>query len=116
MAWSACTPPQAPTRLIGLRPTQLYGTLPRFEPSEIDGIWAGTLTYGSIRLRLVFYIANGPHGLIATMKSCDQGDAMISMSSAKLVGRTVVLEAEGIRATLEGKLDQNFGTIDGTWT
>jgi uncharacterized protein len=90
--------------------------LRRFEPSGIDGIWAGTLTHGSIRLRLVFYIANGPDGLIATMKSCDQNDVMISMSSAKLVGRTVVLEAEGIRATLEGKLDQIFGTIDGTWT
>lgn len=90
--------------------------LRRVQRSEVDGIWAGTLTFQSFRLRLVFYIANSPGGLIATMKSCDQNDAMVAISPVKLVGRAIVLEAGAIGARYEGGLDATFSTIEGTWT
>ena len=88
----------------------------RIKPSHIDGIWAATLSHQSLRLRLVFYIANSPGGLIATMKSCDQSDAIVRMSSVKLIGRAIVLEADGIGARFDGEADHEFRTIEGTWT
>jgi hypothetical protein len=87
----------------------------RIKPSHIDGIWVATLSYQSFRLRLVFYIASSPGGLIATMKSCDQSDAIVRMSSVKLIGRAIVLEADGIGAGFDGELDHEFRAIEGAW-
>lgn len=86
------------------------------KPSAVDGIWAGTLDYQTFRLRLVFYIASGPDGMIAAMKSRDQGDGMVPMSSANRIGSTVVLEAETIRGRFAGRLDDELSTIEGLWT
>jgi hypothetical protein len=62
--------------------------LQRVKPSELDGIWAGTLVYQQFQLRLVFHIAGGPDHMIAAMKNRDQGDGMVPMSSANRVGST----------------------------
>jgi hypothetical protein len=88
----------------------------RIRPSHIDRIWAGTLIYESFRLRLVFYIASSPEGLIAAMKSCDQDNAIVPMSSVKLIGRAIVLEADGIGARFEGEFNHDLRTIEGAWT
>ena len=90
--------------------------LQRVKPSELDGIWAGTLVYQQFQLRLVFYIASGPDHMIAAMKSRDQGDGMVPMSSANRVGSTVVLEADTIKGRFEGGLDEELRTIEGVWT
>jgi pimeloyl-ACP methyl ester carboxylesterase len=90
--------------------------LERVQPSPADGIWHGVLTHQSLRLRLVFYIGAGRRDLRAAMKSCDQGNAMIPMSAGKLIGRTIILEADSIGARFEGSLAEDFTGIAGTWT
>ncbi|SPE39804.1 conserved hypothetical protein [Candidatus Sulfopaludibacter sp. SbA3] len=90
-------------------------TLRRVQPSPIEGIWKGTLRVPGMELRLVFYIASSPDELIAAMKSCDQGDAMIPMGSVKLIGKAIIMEALAIAARFEGKVDQGGDAIEGTW-
>ena len=90
--------------------------LSRVKPSLIQGIWAGTLILPSMRLRLFFYIGAGPACLIAAMKSPDQSDQPVPMSSAELRGSTLVLEATSIAARFEGTANRSLKTIEGTWT
>lgn len=41
-------------------------------PSDIDGVWQGTLDAGAMKIRIVFHITNMENGLMATMDSPDQ--------------------------------------------
>jgi pimeloyl-ACP methyl ester carboxylesterase len=90
--------------------------LNRVQPSPIDGAWAGTLWHQSFQLRLMFYIASGPNGLIATMKSRDQNDAMVAMSAVTFIGSALILEAGAIGARFDGTLDVDLQRINGVWS
>lgn len=90
--------------------------LHRVTPSALEGIWAGTLSFQSMRLRLEFYLAGGRDGVIGAMKSIDQNGAMVPLSWTRLAGSAVLLEARGINACFTGTIDADGSEIAGTWT
>ncbi len=86
------------------------------KPSDIDGAWWGTLDTGMAKLRLVLHISNTEDGLIATLDSPDQGANGIPVTSVTRDGVSLKFEVKSIGGVLEGKLDKDLTTIDGTWT
>lgn len=86
------------------------------KPSDIDGAWLGTLDTGTARLRLIVNITNTEDGLMATLDSPDQGANGIPVTAVTRNGASLKLEVKGIGGVLEGPLDKDLTTIDGTWT
>lgn len=86
------------------------------KPSDIDGAWLGTLDTGTAPLRLIVNITNTEDGLIATLDSPDQGANGIPVTTVTRNGASLKLEVKGIGGVLEGPLDKDLTTIDGTWT
>jgi hypothetical protein len=66
--WTQTEPEQAPAEL-DLKHTPAQAAAKPAVPSDIDGIWLGTLDAGATNLRLVLKIANGPDGLTASLQS-----------------------------------------------
>jgi hypothetical protein len=85
-------------------------------PSEIDGIWLGTLDTGALKLRIVFKIVNTPNGLTAQMQSPDQSPVWLSATSVKRSGNLLMITINAIQATFEGKFAADLNSIDGTFT
>ncbi len=85
-------------------------------PSDIDGIWAGTLDAGLMKLRLVFHVTTTASGLTATMDSPDQGVKGIPASSVTRDGETFKLELTAAHASYTGTISKDLSTISGTWT
>jgi uncharacterized protein len=86
------------------------------KPSDIDGTWAGSVDFGTMKLRVVFHIVNTEDGLITTMDSPDQGASNIPTTSTTRSGATLKVEARGIGASFEGKISADLSSIDGTFT
>jgi fermentation-respiration switch protein FrsA (DUF1100 family) len=86
------------------------------KPSDIDGSWMGTIDTGTVKLRVVFHIANTEDGLIATIDSLDQGAKGIPTTSVVRNGASLKIEAKGINGSYDGKISPDLSTIDGTWT
>jgi uncharacterized protein len=86
------------------------------KPSDIDGMWAGTLDTGTVKLRVVFHIVNTEDGLTATLDSPDQGAKDIPANSVTRSGASLKIEANGIGGVFEGKITADRSSIDGTWT
>jgi hypothetical protein len=84
------------------------------KPSDIDGVWSGTLDVGGSSLRIVMHITNTPYGLIASLDSPDQ-DARGYPATMSREGAVVKVDVKPIRGNFEGKLDDAHTTIDGTW-
>ena len=84
-------------------------------PSNIDGIWEGTLSWQSMRLRLRFYLATGTEGLIGAMKSCDQDEAMVPLDAVRHFESALVLESASIGARFDGVLNRDCSRVDGMW-
>lgn len=83
---------------------------------EIAGDWLGTLEAGAMRLRLVLHIINTDTGLTATLDSPDQGARGIPVTKIVRTGMAVRFEVAAAGGVLEGTLDKELHTIDGTWT
>ncbi len=86
------------------------------KPTDIDGMWTGTLDTGMSKLQVVFHIMNTEDGLIATMDSPDQGAKGIPTSSVTRNGAALKIEAKGIGGVFDGKIAADLASIDGTWT
>jgi len=84
--------------------------------STIDGTWLGSLDTGEIKLRIVFKIVNTAEGLSAQLQSPDQGPAWMPATSVTRQGSaiTITLKAPGV--VFEGKIADDFSSIDGTFT
>jgi len=85
-------------------------------PSDIDGAWLGTLDTGTVKLRVVFRIANTDEGLSATLDSLDQGVKGMSTSSVTRDGTSLKIEVKNVSGVFEGKIAPDRSSIDGTWT
>ena len=85
-------------------------------PSDIDGIWLGTLDAGIIKLRIVFKIVNTQGGLTAQLQSPDQSPNWLPANAVKRDVASLTIEIEGIGAAFEGKIAADFNSIDGTFT
>ncbi len=86
------------------------------KPSDIDGVWQGTLDTGAAKLRIVFDITNMEDGLMATMDSPDQGVNGIPVTTVTRTGSTLVMELKQAGAKFEGKISADLAGIDGTWS
>jgi len=86
------------------------------KPSDIDGAWLGTIDTGTIKLRVVFHIANTEEGLSATLDSLDQGVNGMSTSSVTRDGASLKIQVKNIAGVFEGKIAPDLSSIDGTWT
>jgi pimeloyl-ACP methyl ester carboxylesterase len=84
-------------------------------PSDIDGIWTGTLDAGATKLRPLFHITNSPYGLVATMDVPEQGVRRL-VATASRSGPSLKLHVKQINGTFEGRIDEARTTIDGTWS
>jgi dienelactone hydrolase len=85
-------------------------------PSDIDGVWMGSLAAGPSTLRLVFHITNTEDGLTATMDSPDQGVNGLPVTAVKREGSALTLELKQAGAAFTGTIDKDVSTIDGTWS
>lgn len=86
------------------------------KPSDIDGIWMGTLDAGGMKLRVVFHIVNTEDGLTATMDSPDQGMKGLPTTSVTRTVSSLKIEAKSLNGAFEGKISTDLSSIDGTWT
>jgi pimeloyl-ACP methyl ester carboxylesterase len=86
------------------------------KPSDVDGVWMGTLDIGVAKLRIVFHLINTEDGLMATMDSPDQGAKDIPTTSCTRDGASLKIEAKNINGGFEGKIAPDLSSIDGTFT
>ena len=85
-------------------------------PSEIDGSWHGTLDAGVAKLRVIFKITNTADGLKAVMQSPDQSLVWINATSVAKTGKTVTINFSAIGASFSGKIAEDMGSIEGSFT
>lgn len=83
---------------------------------EIDGIWQGILNVSGTELRVVFNISRKPDGtMTATMDSPDQGAMNIPVDEVSFEDGNLRLEVISIMGVFEGKIKEDWLTIDGEW-
>ncbi|MFT3880618.1 MAG: alpha/beta hydrolase [Gemmatales bacterium] len=81
---------------------------------SIEGYWSGTLTFGTLEMRLGYRIKLKNDGtLTATGDSIDQGTKDLPIESATLVGDTLTLKMPDMHAVYTGKLQPDGNTIKG---
>lgn len=104
-------------------PLELTRALPAVEaknrvakPSDIDGVWDGTLHPPGATLRLVLHIATYEDGMTAKMDSPDQKAFGIPVSSFARDGASVRYEIKAIGGGFNGTLDRALTTLTGTWS
>ena len=85
-------------------------------PSDIDGLWLGTLDLGAMKLRTVFKIVNTAAGLTASVQSPDQSPAWIPVTSVTRSGDVITIAMNLLGATFEGKIAADLSSINGTFT
>ena len=113
--WTQTEPEQAPAEL-DLKHTPAQAAAKPAVPSDIDGIWLGTLDAGATKLRLVLKIANGPDGLTASLQSPDQSQQWLPANSATRSGDSLNFTIESLGVVYDGKIDAGLNSIDGTFT
>jgi len=82
--------------------------------SDIDGAWEGVLDVGQ-KLRLVIHLTTTKDGLAATLDSPDQGASGIAATAVKRDGASLTVEVANIGAKYEGKIANDYSSIDGTF-
>jgi hypothetical protein len=86
------------------------------KPSELDGIWQGTLQIGGRPLRLVFHLTTTREGLSATMDSPEQGATALPVTSARREADTLTLQMPGLGAKFQGAIAKDLSAIEGSFT
>ena len=85
------------------------------KPSDIDGVWSGTLDTPNGKLRVVFHIVNTEGGLTATFDSPDQGAYGLPVTRVDRHGSSLELTSKGIGAVYKGKIAGDLKTITGSF-
>jgi uncharacterized protein len=84
---------------------------------DVAGDWQGTLSAGSVQLRLVLHITKKTDGTLgATLDSVDQGANGIPVSSITLSGSKLNLSVAAVNGGYAGTVSDDGKTISGTWT
>lgn|ERR1017187_945364 len=102
-----------PMPLTFTRPPKSSGPT---RPSELEGIWQGTLQVGGRPLRMVFHITTAGDGLSATMDSPDQGASGVPVISARRDGDALILQLPNLGAKYQGTIAKDLSAIDGSFT
>jgi pimeloyl-ACP methyl ester carboxylesterase len=83
---------------------------------QVAGKWLGTLTFGSVKLRIAFEVSQAPGGVYtASMRSIDQSALPMPVSAVKLNSDSLRLELDVMRSVYEGKFTADGNTIEGNW-
>lgn len=85
-------------------------------PSDIDGLWMGTVDANGRQLQLLFRITNTSSGLTVHMQSPDQSPVWVLASAVKHDGNSLVIEFKGFDASFDGKIATDLNSINGTLT
>lgn len=80
------------------------------------GSWNGTLSFGSMKVRLVFHIAEKDSELTATFDSPDQGARGLAFDKVSINENTISLGFTLNNAQFDGALQSDNKTIEGSWT
>ncbi|HVN94691.1 MAG TPA: hypothetical protein VMT38_13405 [Terracidiphilus sp.] len=87
------------------------------QPAQIQGDWQGTLSAGTVQLRLVLHITAGKDGaLAATLDSIDQAAYGIPVSAISLNGSAFNMIVDAVHGTYTGAVNKDVSEIDGTWS
>jgi dienelactone hydrolase len=85
-------------------------------PPQVAGKWLGTLTFGSVKLRIAFEVSQAPRGgYTGSMRSIDQSALPMPVSAVKWNGDGLRLELDVMRSAYEGKFTADGNTIEGNW-
>jgi hypothetical protein len=85
--------------------------------AQIAGDWQGTLSAGSVQLRLVLHVAAAKDGgLTATLDSVDQGANGIPVTAISLKNSRLSLVIDAVHGSYEGTVNKDATEIDGTWS
>lgn len=85
------------------------------DPSEFVGNWVGSLSVGTVQLRMRFEIGESGGELTANVFSVDQGNAQVPVESVTLTGATVTIAMPIAGATFEGTLSADGNSIEGSF-
>jgi pimeloyl-ACP methyl ester carboxylesterase len=103
-------------RATGQSEAEFRSPKPPVKPSDIDGMWLGTLDAGAVKLRLVLKIVNGPDGLGASLQSPDQGPQWMPVTSVTRNGGSLTFEIKSLGVVFEGKIGADLNSVEGTFT
>jgi hypothetical protein len=85
--------------------------------AQVAGDWKGTLSAGSVQLRLILHVTSAKNGsLTATLDSVDQGVYGIPVTTVTLSDSKFSLVADAVHGTYEGTVNKDASEIDGTWS
>ncbi|OHB63980.1 MAG: hypothetical protein A2Y76_07975 [Planctomycetes bacterium RBG_13_60_9] len=85
-------------------------------PPNVAGKWLGTITFGSVKLRIAFEVSGSEGGgYTGSMRSIDQSGSGIPISAVKLNSDSLRLEMDVMRSAYEGKFTTDGNTIEGNW-
>jgi uncharacterized protein len=84
--------------------------------SSIDGDWDGALQVNAIKLRMALHIETVAGARTGTLKSIDQGGAMMALSNITLDGDKVSFAISQVSASYEGMLTAGGQSMSGTFT
>ena len=82
----------------------------------LDGDWAGTLDFGTAKLRLVLHVLSFDGGAKAGLDSPDQGVSAIPVTTLTGDGKAVAFGLASIGASFKGTLSADGRSIAGTFT
>ncbi|MDE2804979.1 MAG: hypothetical protein OXN18_07530 [Gemmatimonadota bacterium] len=85
------------------------------DPSEFAGNWVGSLSVGTVQLRMRFEIGESGGELTASVFSLDQGNAQVPVESVTLTGATMTIAMPVAGATYEGTLSADGNSIEGSF-
>jgi hypothetical protein len=85
--------------------------------AQLAGDWQGTLSAGSVQLRLVLHVTAAKDGsLTATLDSVDQGAYGIPVTSVTFKDSKFSLVVDAVHGTYDGIVNKDASEIDGTWS
>ncbi len=108
---------QGQTLELDLKRVSLQAAMNAVAESQLAGDWQGTLSAGSVQLRLVLHVTATKDGsLTATMDSVDQGAYGIPITTVTLKDSKFSLVVDAVHGTYEGTVNKDASEIDGTWS
>jgi len=85
--------------------------------TQLAGDWQGTLSAGSVQLRLVLHVTAAKDGsLTATLDSVDQSAYGIPVTTVTLKDSKFNFAVDAVYGTYAGTVNKNASEIDGIWS
>ncbi|HRY33483.1 MAG TPA: alpha/beta fold hydrolase [Bacteroidales bacterium] len=83
----------------------------------LSGSWAGSLSFGKSRLKVVFrFMQDDKQGWLVLMDSPDQGAEGIEVEGIRLEGDSVILESRAVNGIFRGVYQASDTSIAGSWS